>query len=103
MDMNRNCIINVCFKRDSQFHKVDDLTVPDDDVRWDVSGGDFLHEGRHTESWVGQQYNVHLLRQEVTGEVICRMSLCLKLKCCSISHCSTHTLTHARVHVRTYT
>ena len=45
MGLSRKCIINVCFKGDSEFHKVDDLTVPDDAVRSEFCGGNVLREG----------------------------------------------------------
>ena len=64
MDLSHNCIINVCLKQNSQFHKVDDLTVPDDNVRSEVCVCDVLTEGVLQVS-----SEVHPLRQKAKGKV----------------------------------
>ena len=55
MDLPRSCIINVRLKGDSQFHKVDDLTVPDDDATQEIYSGNVMREARRIAAWVGQQ------------------------------------------------
>ena len=53
--------------RHSRFHKVDDLTVPDDGVRSEVCGGDVLRKAVVHSGKVCS--DVHPFRQESAGKV----------------------------------
>ena len=54
-------------KRDSPFHKVDDLTVPDNDVRSEICGCDVLRKAVVHPGQVCS--DVHPYRQESAGKV----------------------------------
>ena len=69
MDLPRDRIIYVGFKRDSQFHKVDDLTVPDDDVRSEVSGGEVLRKAVVHSGQVCSDVRIPSGMQESAGKV----------------------------------
>ena len=45
MGLPVSCIDSVSLKRDCQFNDVDDWTVPDDDVRSEVSAGSGFEKG----------------------------------------------------------
>ena len=67
MGLPLGCINSIGFKRNRQFNDVDDLTVPDDDVRSQVSAGNVLGKVVFLPWQVGS-YS-HSIRQVASDEV----------------------------------